>query len=106
LQPQPQDEQTATYCQLLQKSDSDLDPTHRSAVEAERKVRAHLGFPKTKAQVLGHSIIITKAHIADHQKTPLDILCQDGAFLSIDELIGPSGKTMTAQSFLNGYAAA
>lgn len=106
LLPQSQDETRATYCQLLQKADALLDPNTCSAAEAERKVRAHLGFPKTKIELFGHPIIITKAHTSTHQKTPLDIRCQDGAFLSIDELIGPSGKTMSANAFLNGYAAA
>src|SRR5690606_34256787 len=69
------------------------------------KIRAHLGFPKTKLTLLGHPVIITKAHVSHQKKTPLDVECRGGAFLSIDELIGPSGKVMTAQAFLNGYAA-
>lgn len=105
LQPTPQDESQVTYCQLLQKSDGVLDPEHMDATQAERKVRAFLGFPKTKLAVLDQQIIITKAHVSSQQKTPLDILFQDGAYLSVDELIAPSGKTMTASAFLNGYAA-
>lgn len=105
LQPQPQDPTQATYSQLFNKQDGILDPATTSALEAERKVRAHLGFPKTKISLFGQSIIITKAHISHQKKTPLDIECRGGAFLSIDELIGPSGKSMDAQAFLNGYAA-
>lgn len=106
LQPYEQDETHASYCQLLQKSDAFLDTAHLTAPEAERQVRAHLNFPKTKTTVLGYDIIITKSHIEDHKKTPLDILCQDGAYLSIDELIAPSGRAMNAEAFLNGYAGA
>lgn len=106
LQPHEQDEKLASYCQLLQKSDAFLDTIHLTAPEAERQVRAHLNFPKTKATVLGYDIIITKSHIEGHKKTPLDILCQDGAYLSIDELIAPSGRAMHAEAFLNGYAEA
>lgn len=105
LHPAPQDNSKATYCHLLKKSDGIIIPSTMTTLEAERKVRAYLGFPKTKLDIFDHQIIITKAHITDTQKTPLDIQCQDGAFLSIDELIGPSGKLMTAEAFLNGYAA-
>ena len=76
-----------------------------SAEEAERTIRAYLEFPRTKLSVFGHDIIVTSAHVSSEQKTPLDFLCRDGAYLSVDELIAPSGKYMTAQDFLNGYAA-
>ncbi len=105
LQPQPQDPTQATYSQLFNKQDGSLDPATTSALEAERKVRAYLGFPKTKTTVLGQTIIITKAHVSHQKKTPLDIECRGGAFLSIDELISQNGKSMDTQAFLNGYAA-
>lgn len=104
-QPIPQDEQAATYCQLLQKSDAELDLASMSAKQAERCVRAHIGFPKSKLNLLNQSIIITKAHAAAQQKTPLDSICQDGAYLCIDELVAPSGRRMDAEAFLRGYAA-
>ena len=104
LQPTPQDESKATYSKLLLKSDGVLDVTTTPARQAERQVRAYLGFPKTKVTVLGKSIVITKAHVSMQQKTPLDILCADGAFLSIDELVAPSGKTMSGLAFLKGYS--
>jgi len=105
LQAVPQDEDKATYCKLLDKKDSWLQPDTLTAPQAERLVRAHLGFPKIKITILGHDIIITKAHVSAESKTPLDIVCQDGASLSVDELIAPSGRRMSAQAFLNGYAA-
>jgi len=103
LQPKPQDDTQATYCKLLQKEDGILDLNSTTSVNAERHVRANLGFPKTKVIIGSHEIIITKAHVVQQQKTPLDILCQDGAFLSIDELIAPSGRRMSSSDFLNGY---
>lgn len=105
LQATSQDDTQATYCQLLQKEDGFLDPTQVTAKNAERKVRAYLGFPKTKLVISGQQVIVTKAHVTDQQKTPLDIQFRDGAYLSIDELIAPSGKMMSADAFLNGYAA-
>lgn len=105
LQPTSQDDSKASYSQLLKKEDGHLDLTVLTAHQAECRVRAYLGFPKTKLSALGQPIIITKAHVAHQQKTPLDFICQDGAFLSVDELIAPSGKLMNADAFLHGYAA-
>jgi methionyl-tRNA formyltransferase len=102
----PQDNDQATYCQLLNKRDAELDLSKLTAVEAERLVRAHLGFPKSKLVLGDNTLIITKAHVASEQKTPLDFLCRDGAYLSIDELIAPSGRHMEAAAFLRGYATA
>lgn len=106
LQPQPQDQSQATYCQLLSKADSHLDLTATTAVQAERIVRAQLTFPKTKVTIDGHELIITVAHVSNQQKTPLDVKCQDGAFLSIDQLITPAGRRTDAAGYLRGYAAA
>lgn len=105
LQPIEQDESKATYCQLLQKQDTILTPDTLSAQAAERLVRAHIGFPKTKIDIEGTPVIITKAHVTHEKNTPLDILCQDGAFLSIDELIAPSGRRMGSAAFVRGYIA-
>jgi len=105
LRPTPQNEAEATYCQLLRKEDALLDLSQLSANEAERTIRAYLGFPKSKLVVGSHTVIILKAHVAEHKKTPLDFTCRDGAFLAVDELIAPTGRRMTADAFLHGYAA-
>lgn len=105
LTPFPQDDSRAVYCQLLQKKDSLIDGALLSAAQAERHVRAYLDFPKSKILFHEHTLVVTKAHVSVHQKTPLDILCQDGAYLVIDELIAPSGRRMDAAAFVRGYAA-
>lgn len=104
LTPISQDESVASYCHLLKKEASTPDFTTLSAEQAERRVRAYLAFPKTKATVVGHSIIITKAHIVSHAETALDIACADGRYLRVEELVGPSGRSMNAKAFLNGYS--
>jgi len=101
--PTPQNDDEATYCKLLSKDDSVLDTSLLSAEEADRRVRAYLAFPKTKATIAGHLVVITKAHVSDSATSILDLQCSDGNYLSVDELIGPSGKAMNAQAFLNGY---
>ncbi len=104
IQPQAQDENKVVYCNLLNKNDAWLKPDEISANTAERLVRGHLVFPKTKIDIKGHTVIITKAHVASEHQTSLDILCNDNNYLSIDELIAPSGRKMSARDFINGYA--
>jgi methionyl-tRNA formyltransferase len=105
LQPQPQADSLASYCKLLSKDDSILEPAMLTAEQAERRVRAYIAYPKTKVTIAGHLVVITKAHLASVSSSALDIQCSDGQFLSIDELIGPSGRGMNAKAFMNGYAA-
>ncbi len=101
--PSPQDESQATYTRMLQKEDAWLDPNTVTAEEAERLVRAYLGFPKTKITISGHTVIITKAHIENSQLHQLTIPCKNDTFLAIDELVAPSGRTMSAADFERGY---
>lgn len=104
LQPVSQDEAAATYCQLLNKFDAWIRFDEIDADAAEAQIRAQLIFPKSKTQILGHDVIITKSHISNDQKSRLDIECRDGRYLSIDELIAPNGRKMSGEAFLNGYS--
>jgi methionyl-tRNA formyltransferase len=103
IKPTKQSENKSTFCKLLDKNDSWLIPEQITAIMAERLVRAHLDFPKTKIDINGHTAIITKSHVSDEQTTILDIKCSDNKYLSIDELIAPSGRTMSDTDFINGY---
>lgn len=105
LQPEPQSESEATYCTLLNKSQAILQPQQYSAYELERKVRAHLLFPRSKIIFQSHALIVTNAHVSDAPATALDVRCHDGSYLIIDEVIAPSGKKMNAEAFIRGYAA-
>lgn len=99
-----QDDSAATYCKLLTKNDSPLDTTVHTPGELEAQIRAHLGYPKSRIMLGDHEVIVTKAHGVITKKTPLDLECANGAFLSIDELVAPSGKTMSADAFLRGHS--
>ena len=104
LRGMPQLDDDATYCHLLKKEDALLDLSKITAVDAERSVRAHLLYPKSKLTAYGQSIIVLRAHVADE---PTDSLAQqgvDGKYLVVDSLIGPSGKQMSGEAFVNGYA--
>ena len=106
LLPTPQSNDDAIYCHLLSKNDAIINPSRLTSIEAERKVRAHLQYPKSKMTLLNQPVILTKVHIATEPSSPLDVVFTDGHFLVIDELIGPSGRHMSGNAFLNGYAAA
>ena len=106
LLPTPQSDDSAIYCHLLRKEDALINPTRLTSIEAERKVRAHLQYPKSKMTLLNQPVILTKVHVASEPSSPLDVVFTDGHFLVIDELIGPSGRHMSGSAFLNGYAAA
>lgn len=104
LQPIPQNDAEATYCQLLTKESSYLDLASLTPGQAEARIRAHLGFPRSRVRVGDYDLIVTKAHAVMDAKTPLDLACQNGAFLAIDELIAPSGRIVTAAEFLRGHS--
>ncbi len=102
LMPTPQDDQQATYCSLLSKEMSQLSPETMTAAEANAHVRAYLGFPRSRLQLNDNSLIITQAHVSPVTEHDLSVKFKDGQFLTVDELIAPSGKTMAAKAYLNG----
>jgi methionyl-tRNA formyltransferase len=103
ISPTPQDEDKSSYCKLLLKSDALIDPMTISAKQFEQTVRAYIGFPKTKIIIGKSELIITKAHISTGRTSPLDVLCKDKKSLTIDELVAPSGKTISNKDYINGY---
>lgn len=100
--PWPQDYNLATYTRPLVKTDGWLE-FDEPAEAIERKVRALLGWPKVRAKIFNHEVVITKARVA---ATPDDgqlvIKCQIG-YLEVQELIAPSGRTMSGFDFKLGY---
>lgn len=92
----------ATYSRKLRKDDGIID-WKKPAEQLEREIRAYAGWPKSRATINKNNIIITKAHVTDHHTGKLDILCGDNKYLSIDELIAPSGRKMSAAAYINGY---
>lgn len=103
LQPWPQDDSAATYCSLLTKEDGILDPEHKTASQLMREVRAYLGYPKSRLNYQGQQLIVTAAHIASSEHDgSLVVTCKQKTFLSIDQLIAPSGKKMNAEAFIRG----
>lgn len=103
LTAKPQDERQATYTNLIQKQDLLLDPATQTADEAERRVRAFLGLPGAKLVIGKLEITILRASVVAAKTSALDIKFSDDSYLSIDQLIAPSGKQLTKAEFLRGY---
>lgn len=99
MQPHPN---RATYSRKLTKADGIID-WEKPAAQIEREVRAYSGWPKSRTKIGDNDIIVTNAHVADKPEDKLDILAGDGKYLSIDELIAPSGRKMRANDYINGY---
>lgn len=97
-----QNDKLATYCQLLSKELSYIDPATHDATTIERYIRAYGVYPKIRLPFHGQTVIVTKAHtLSAPNETALR--CQNNSFLAIDQLISPtSGKTMTAKDYLRG----
>jgi methionyl-tRNA formyltransferase len=105
LQPQPQDDSTATYTKLLDKKEGFIN-WEKPAQRYEHEVRAYLGYPRSRAKINGHEVVITKAKVAQPPYDHEGILrhCKDGSVLEVQELIAPSGRTMSGVEFLRGYS--
>ena len=103
LIPEPQDDTQATYCSLLTKAQGWLNPEKSSADQLVNQIRAYNVFPKSRLDIYDQICIITDASADSQPTSPLNFECVDGQFLNIHQLIAPSGKTMTATAFINGY---
>ncbi len=92
-----------TYSRKLTKADGDIDAT-KPAAQIECEIRAYLGWPGSRMKFKDRTLIIKKARVDSAPNSQLDILCSDGKYLIIDQLLAPSGRTVSARDFLNGYA--
>lgn len=92
----------ATYSKKITKFDGRLDWS-QPADKLERQVRAFQEWPKSYANIMDRNIIITKARVTTKDQADKNaILCGDGNYLVIDELISPNGKRTSLANFLNG----
>jgi methionyl-tRNA formyltransferase len=99
----PQDESKATYTRLFTKQDSLLDFT-KPSIQLEREVRALAGWPKSRATIFGHDVVVLAARVAHNQTDgALVIACANDTYLEITTLTAPSGRAMSGADFVRGY---
>lgn len=110
LQASDQDEDEASYCNLISKSDGIID-WNKSATDIERQIRAFHKWPKSRATLGNIEVIITKAHISQENGKPgsielieesLRVYSSEGCLI-IDALQPLGKKEMPIQAFLAGY---
>lgn len=111
LKPSPQNDQEATYDNLIKKADGEIKAPEKSAAELARQVRAYKGWPRSRYLLGATEVVITKAHATDINGVPgvlwfgqqqLGIHCQSGTIV-IDALIPAGKKEMPITAFLAGY---
>ncbi len=107
---QPVD-QKPTYSRKLAKADGMLDWS-KPAIQLERGIRAFADWPKSRTQIAGKDVIITKASTLTLQGTPgkttvvdkkIVVFCAQDA-LVIEKLKPAGKKEMTSEAFLAGYS--
>lgn len=116
LQPVAQNNDQATYDSLLSKDLSAID-WHKSAEQLAREVRAYAGWPRSRATLAGHEVVITAAHRAANQysqdspsnpgviqanRRELAVATGDG-LLIIDTLLPAGKREMPGAAFIAGY---
>ncbi len=102
LKPNAQDNSAATYTKLLTKNDGIIDWL-KPAEDIERQIRAYSVWPRTRAEIFGQDVVITKARVADSPEDgSLVMECRPG-YLEVTELIAPSGRGMSGADFIRGY---
>lgn len=99
----PQQNNGVTYTTLISKKNGIVDPTTETATEISRKVRAHLGYPKSKLHYKSADVIITSAKPVETM-TDRDFClpCADNTTLLVESLVAPNGKTMSGAAYLRG----
>lgn len=99
----PQQNSGVTYTTLIAKHDGKIDPATETAEEISRKVRAHLGFPKSRLTYQNTDVILTAAKtVESHGTDGFYVACAHKTWLKVDSLIAPNGKTMSGDAYLRG----
>lgn len=118
IQPLPQEVAAAespnslrvSYSHKLTKEDGVLD-WRKPAEVLEREVRAFHGWPKSRTELAGQQVVITKAHIEVSESQPGQLIFGAKSLaigtrhnaLAIDALIPAGKKEMPIAAYLAGY---
>ncbi|MFQ5381961.1 MAG: methionyl-tRNA formyltransferase, partial [Dehalococcoidia bacterium] len=77
IEPVPQDDESATYCHILQKKDAHLS-ADLTATEAERAVRAYDPWPGAHVLYRDQRLALWRGHVAPRQAAPGSTHVVDG----------------------------
>lgn len=112
LEAKPQSGIGVSYSHKIKKSDGIIS-WEKPAIRIEREIRAYAGWPKSRTNLGGMDLIITKAYVVPMDSTPgkidiptdgksLIVYCGSG-YLCIERLQPAGKKEMSAEEFLRGY---
>jgi methionyl-tRNA formyltransferase len=105
LAPKAQQNVDVSVTSRISKTDGVLDPTTDDATTIERKIRAYQGYPKPHLNLYDNDVIVTSAKVVDSTAEGRIVLpCANKTLLEVTSLIAPSGRAMSAEDFLRGYA--
>jgi methionyl-tRNA formyltransferase len=105
LQPKSQEKNGVTFTSLISKELGHLQPMTDDATTLERKIRAFQGYPKPHLTLHGNDVIVTTSKVVvSPDPTKLIVECRDNTYLEITSLLAPSGRQMSGEDFLRGYA--
>lgn len=103
LKPRPQNESQATFSKLISKEQGAIDQSKPADI-LERQVRAYAVWPKSRAQIFGQQVVLTKTRVASSASDGVLVLpCANNSFLEVQQLIAPSGRSVSGADFLRGY---
>lgn len=115
LTPKPQDHSKATYDQLITKDQGIID-WNKPAQQIEREIRAYLEWPKSRTELAGKDIIITKAYVDPSEtmkskpgdvefikESGIIIVGTASGLLRIERLKPAGKREMSAKEFMTGY---
>ena len=111
ITPVEQKDELATYDQLINKTNSNID-WNESSLQIINKIRAYEGWPGTKTILGKLNVNIVSADISDYKGNPGEFLIENGQLyiytldssLEIKTLQPEGRKIMTARDFLLGYS--
>jgi len=115
LKATPQNEEQATYIKMIHKTDGRIDWS-QPALKIERQIRGYLGWPGSRASILGTDVTITAVAVIDQSQAAAlpgqfakdahgDLIVTCGAgVLRIDRLKPDGKREMTGREFVAGRA--
>ncbi|MDO8336324.1 MAG: methionyl-tRNA formyltransferase [Candidatus Saccharibacteria bacterium] len=110
LQPTEQNNDSATYCKLIEKTDGGIN-WQQSAPEIAKKIRAYNIWPKSRTKLGDVEVIIAKARVingigesgkVEISDNKLMVYCAESC-LEIQQVQPIGKKEMPIQAFLAGY---
>jgi len=101
LDPKPQDESQATFCQKLTRMDGMVDPSKMTAEEIDRHVRALVPWPGVLVTIDGVELKLIETSL---KETPdsIPVECVDNSLLHIVRLQPPGKKAMSGKEWERG----